>query len=430
MYGDGLLEDDKMTRHNHQVLRTVCLIACATLAATAVQADVTVQEKTTLDVASMIRMHGATTTSITADKKRDDSESHCEGIMSLVCGNVHGGEIVRLDRGLTWHLEPDKKSYREDIFATPEQLAEMRARLQANLEKMRSCPVSQKQQPVDKSKCEMSAPKIEVRKTDDKISIAGHDAQRTQATLTETCTNKDTGDVCDTVIAVDLWLTQDKLPGAGDRHVFAQAYAKKLGLDDPQGPMRGEFAKFLAPYQAQIKQLTDKSGDLKGLPLKTSLRVLMGGQQCSATAKMKANGSAGGDNSGSGNGNPMNNVAQAGKALGSALGGLFHKKKTDDSQSGGATPPDAASTANASPAAAGAPATGAPTAGAPAASAPGVPDPLAQYVQMAAFTMETVAISTDAVPADRFEVPADWKKIVPAPSKKGEDEFTCPKSGS
>jgi hypothetical protein len=396
------------------VLCTACFVAGVSLAAAVVQADVTVEQKTTLDVASMIRMHGATTTRITADKKRDDSESHCEGMMSLVCGNLHSGEIVRLDRGLTWHLEPDKKSYREDIFATPEQMAEMRARMQANLEKMRSCPVSQKQQPIDKSKCEMSPPKIDVHKTDDKMTIAGHDAQRTLATLTETCTNKDTGDVCDTIVAVDLWLTQDKLPGAGDRHAFELAYAKKLGIDDPQGAMRGEFAKFLAPYQAQIKQITDKSSDLKGQPLKTSLRVMMGGQQCSSTAKMKANGSSGGENS-TGGGNPMTNVAQAGKAIGSALGGLFHKKKTDDSQSAAsaAAPPDSTSTADASPAA-----------------GPGAADPFAQYVQMAAFTMETVTISTDTVPADRFEVPADWKKIVPAPSKKGDDEFTCPKSGS
>ena len=410
-----------MRKHLIRALRSTYFVAGASLAAGAVYADVTVQEKTTLDVASVIRMHGATTTSVTAEKKRDDSESHCEGMMSLVCGNVRGGEIVRLDRGLTWHLEPDKKRYREDIFATPEQLAEMRAKMQANLEKMRSCPVSQKQQPIDKSKCEMSPPKIEVHRTDDKMTIAGHDAQRTQATLTESCSNKDTGDVCDTVVAVDLWLTQDKLPGAGDRHAFAQAYAKKLGLDDPQGAMRGEFAKFLAPYQSQIKQLTEKSGDLKGQPLKTSLRVMMGGQQCSATAKMKSNGSEGGENSSAG-GNPMNNVAQAGKAIGSALGGLFHKKKTDDSQSGAAAPSDSASTADAPPPAA-TPATPATPA------APATPDPFAQYVQMAAFTTETVTISTDPVSADRFEVPADWKRIVPAPSKKGDDEFTCPKSG-
>jgi len=393
-----------MKREAFRVLRTIYVVAAWSMGATTlVRADVTIEQKTNLDVVSMIRMHGAITTNITADKKRDDSEMHCEGMMSLVCGNLHSGEIVRLDRGLTWRLQPDKKTYREEVFATPEEVAEMRAKMQANLEKMRSCPVSQKQQPIDKSKCEMSPPKFDVHKTDDKMAIAGHDTQRTSATLTETCTNKDTGDVCDTVIAMDVWLTQDNLAGAGDRRAFDQAYAKKLGLDDAQGAMRGEFAKFLGPYQSQIKQLTDKSKDLKGQPMKTSLRVVMGGKQCS-TAKTNDTGSQGGDNSTGAGNSPADEVKQAGKAIGSLVGGLFHKKKTDDAQ----TPPAAA----------------------PAAAVSSSPDPYAQYAQLAAFTLETVAITTDAIPAERFDVPPEWKKEVPKASKKGDDEFTCPKSGS
>jgi hypothetical protein len=394
-------------------------MACASLGSAVAWADVTIEQKTTLDVASIIRTHGSSTTSIAADKKRRDTESHCEGMMSMVCGNVRSGEIVRLDRGLTWRLRPDKKTYREELFATPEELAEARARMQARLEQMRSCPVSQKQQPIDKSKCEMSPPKIDVHKTDDKMSIAGHDAQRTAATLTETCTNKDTGDVCDTVIATDIWLTQDNIPGGGDRRAFEQAYAKKLGLLDSQGAMSDDVAKFLAPYQAQIKQLTEKSSDLKGQPLKTTLRVMLGGQQCSASAKMKADGSAGAGNSSAGSpaagSNPAANVAQAGKAIGNLVGGLFHKKQTDDSQppAGGATAPNTAGSAGAAPAA-----------------STGAADPYSQYVQMAAFTVETVSIDTGAIPADRFEIPSDWKKDVPPKSaKQGDDEFTCPKTG-
>jgi hypothetical protein len=398
-----------MQKQRFRAQRIAHFVAGACLAAAAVHADVTVQQKTSLDVASMIQLHGANTTSFTTDKKREDTESHCEGMMSLVCGNVRGGEIVRLDRGLIWRLEPKQKSYREEIFATPQEIADMRAKMQARLEKMRSCPVSQKQQPIDQSKCQMSPPKIDIHKTDDRMSIAGHDTQRTSATLTESCTDKDTGDVCDTVVAVDLWMTQDPLPGAGDRTAFDQAYARKLGLGDELGALRGEFAKYLAPYQSQIKALTDKSSDLKGQPLKTSLRVMMGGQQCSAMNKAQANGTTSADNSAAG-GNPINNVAQAGKALGNMVGGLFHKKKTDDSTAASAVPADSA-------------------AAAPAA-APAVPDPYAQYVQLAAFTMETTSISTDAVPADRFEVPADWKKEVPKSAKQDDDDFTCPKAGS
>ena len=380
-------------------MRTTCFATITALvSAAAVHADVTVEQKTNFDVASMIRMHGAMTTSIAADKKREDTESHCEGVMSLVCGNMHGGEIVRLDRGVTWRLQPDKKSYREEVFATPQELAEMRARMQANLEKMRSCPVSSKQQPIDKSKCEMSPPKIDVHKTDDKASIAGHATQRTLATLTETCTNKDTGDACDMVVALDMWLTQETLPGTGDRHGFDQAYAKKLGLADAQGAMRAEFAKFLAPYQSQIKQLTDKSSDLKGQPLKTTMRVVMGGPHCNASAKAKSGSDGSGD--GSGSDNPMANVAQAGKALSSVMGGLFHKKKTDADQASTTATPTVDPN-----------------------------DPYAQYAQLVSFTTETTSISTDAVPEGRFNVPPDWKKDEPKAAKQDDRDFTCPKSG-
>jgi hypothetical protein len=401
-----------MKMHCDRVMNACLAAALATAVAPYVQADVTVEQKSNLEVASMIKMHGASTTSITSDKMREDTESHCEGVMSLICGNLRGGEIVRLDKDVTWHLEPSKKRYREQAFTTPEELAAMRAKMQANLEKMRSCPVSQKQQPIDKSKCQMSPPKIDVHKTDDKTSIAGHEAQRTLATLTESCTDKDNGDVCDTVVAVDVWLTQDQVPGNSDRHAFYAAYAKKLGMDEPQNLMRGEAARFLAPYQSQIKQLTDKSADLKGLPLRTSLRVLVGGEHCSATTK-SASGEASSTDSGSGstaapNANPLNNVTQAGKALGSMVGGLFHKKKADDSAPASA----------AAPADAAAPAT------------PSAPDPFAKLLPVASFTLETVSISTDAIPANRFDVPADWTKEVPKQIKGGDEEFTCPKQGS
>jgi hypothetical protein len=386
------------------VLRAVCAsIAAAAGFAAAVRADVTIQQNTSLEVASMIRMHGLTTTTLTADKKREDIEAHCEGLMSLLCGNVQSGDIVRLDKNVTWRLEPKKKRYLEQAFATPEELAAMRAKMQANLEKMRSCPVSQKQEPIDKSKCEMAPPKFEVHKTDTKASIAGHDTQLTSAAMTETCTNKETGEVCDTIVAVDVWLTQDKLPGTADRTVFDSAYSKKLGLPDTAGIMRGQAARFLAPYQSQIKELTDKSAEFKGQPMKTSFRVLMGGRQCSSTKSKDdaSNGAAGSDN-------PVAAAAQAGKALGSLVGGMFHKKKADDSAD--AAKPAAAPGPAATPA------------------GPTTPDPYAQYYsQMAAFSVETVAINSDAVPADRFEVPADWTRETPK-AAKDDEEYTCPKT--
>jgi len=48
-------------------------------------------------------------------------------------------------------------------------------------------------------------------------------------------------------------------------------------------------------------------------------------------------------------------------------------------------------------------------------------------VTMVQFTTETTAIRTDAVAADRFEIPAGWKRIVPKAAGK-EEPFSCPKN--
>lgn len=366
----------------------------------AAQADVTISQQTTFDAASLMKSHGSMTSVYTLDKKREDTETHCEGLFSIVCGNMQSGEIVRLDRGVSWHLEPKKKRYLEQVFATPEQIAAMRDQMNANLEKMRSCPASQKQE-VDQSKCQLSPPKFEVRKTGDMAMLAGHNSERTQATITSSCTNKDTGDVCDTVVAIDVWLTQDSLAGSADRRAFELAYAKKLGLDDPQGLFRGQMAQYLARYQTQIAELSEKAKQFKGAPLKTSFRVLAGGAQCSSA---KSNSQNGGTDASS-NPNPVANVTDAGKAVGKFVGGLFKKKSSDDSQAASAANPPSS------------------------AALPSSATEFPQMTQLVAYTIETTAISTDAVAPTVFDIPADWSKEVPPPAKAGKDEFTCPKTG-
>jgi hypothetical protein len=104
--------------------------------------------------------------------------------------------------------------------------------------------------------------------------------------------------------------------------------------------------------------------------------------------------------------------------VGHLVGGLFHKKKADDSQ-------DAASAAPPADAAAGQSKQGSPAA--PAGATPAAPDPFAQYVQMATLSMETVTINTDAIPAARFDIPPEWTKEAATPAQSA-DEYQCPKS--
>ena len=83
----------------------------------AARADVTIQQQTQFDFA-IVKAHGTTTESTTTDKRRSDSDVHCEVFMSMFCGNAQTGDIVRLDRGVEWTLEPKKMEYREAPLPT------------------------------------------------------------------------------------------------------------------------------------------------------------------------------------------------------------------------------------------------------------------------------------------------------------------------
>src|ERR1700683_792723 len=112
-----------------------------------VWADVTTQQSVALDAAGVIKMHGSTLEMTSPDKERRDTEFHCEGFMSLLCGNARSGEIVRLDKDLSWQLRPDKKTYLETAFPTPEERAQAQAKLQEALDTMKHCQKQQASRP-------------------------------------------------------------------------------------------------------------------------------------------------------------------------------------------------------------------------------------------------------------------------------------------
>jgi len=362
------------------------------------RADVTIQEQSTFDL-SVIKANGTSTELTTADKQRRDSTLHCEGFMSLLCGNAQSGEIIRLDRDLEWHLEPKKQEYRETPFLTPAQRQAAEQEAQAMMEKMKQCPAAHNTAPgPDTSKCQMQPPKFDVNVTDQHATVAGHDTRLTQVTMTESCVNSDTGDTCDTLIGMDAWLTQDQIAGLDDKRAFQKAYLHKLGLDDKNSLVQKQMQQILAPYAASLKQLSGKAGGLQGYPLKSAVRIAFGGEHCSS-AKAQQQNTAGAASEGSQGSSspPPTSVSSAASALGSKLmGGLF-KKKSDSASS--------ASTA----------------------SGPGGTLPPGM-VRAAQFTMETQSITAGPIPPVQFDIPPGWKLIPPPPPKAAKD-FSCPGGG-
>jgi hypothetical protein len=415
----------------HQATVTLLTTALTLAAAPAVtRADVTIQQQSSFDI-SIIKAHSTSTEYTTTDKQRRDADFHCEGFMSMFCGNGQGAEIVRLDRNVQWTLEPKKKEYRETAFMTEAERQAAQQQAQAMMEKVKQCPAMQQQTPApDTSKCEMSPPQVQVKQPGTHAMFAGHDTQLTQLALSRSCTNKETGDVCQFVFALDSWLTQDQIAGLDDRKAFEKAYLAKLGIDPGNPLLQKQLRQFLAPYADSLKDLSNKAGDFKGYPLKTVVRIGFGGEHCGAAKNASAGNSGSGGSvvgdasqaagsaaassaasaAGTAAGTAASNAAGnsvGGNVLGSAasafgsklVGGLFSHKKPDAP----AAPPTAAAAA--------------PDNG----LGPGL-------VQAAAISIETTAITPGPVAASEFEIPADYK-LIPAQQAKGPQEFKCPQSG-
>lgn len=387
-------------------------------------ADVTETKTSTLNAAIM-KIHSTDTERYSGDKKRSDSETRCDGfLMSRLCGDIKGGEIIRLDKDLTWTLEPAKKEYMEKPFPTPEQRAEARQKVEEMMAKLKSCPApTPTPQPTapDTSKCDMSPPKFEIKQTDDTGFFAGHQARRSTVTMTQTCTNRQTGDACDIILGMDSWLTQDEIPGIADARAFGEAYAKKLGLDETAQAIKPQMQALLAPYMDALRQAGGKTGDFKGYPLKTSITIAMGGEHCAA-AKSQPQGASGGGTV----------VSATGAATDAAESSTTSAAGAAAAQAAGQSGGIAGSIAGAAAGAFGSklmsglfakktPPPPKPDASASTAAQAGKPVPLIDW------TIETTSIGTEPIASSQFELPADWKLDQPKPQK--EREFQCPTPG-
>ncbi|HEV7613944.1 MAG TPA: hypothetical protein VGO37_18840 [Steroidobacteraceae bacterium] len=408
----------------NRTLEPTVLALAALISGGRVLADVTIQQQTTIH-AFIVKAHGMSTDRIAGDKQRNETQFSCDGIMSMFCGHNKAVDIVRVDRGVTWKIEPKQKRYTEIPFPTPEARRAALEHEQAVLEKLKSCP--QPKQPaaanVDTSQCEMTPAVFAVNKTQDVSTIIGHSAQRTNVSMTQSCKVKDSGDICSMSYSFDVWLTQDDLPGLADRMTFEKAYQRKLGGTDASPFNTEQMSSVLAPYADSLKQLKAKAADFKGYPLRTTFRFAVGGEHCrlvpsagapaggapqsatdgTLTTASAAAGEAGANSAQHAAGWGASDAVQrstgssiGGYVAGSAAGaftqnlvsGLFGKKKKPDPAPSGAT-----SSAGSQPA-----------------------SREMAGTTVAEINVETTAIDPAPVAADQFEVPDGWKKLDPKPA--------------
>jgi hypothetical protein len=353
-------------------VRSVVLAFTSTmLVSGAAFADVSVEQRMTVTgagVMSMANMTGTSTTTISGDRARTDSELRFESAMVRALAHGVGGqtvEIVDLDQDRIYAVNPKKKTYTESSFT------EKRAQLQQAMQAAQQGQAKQAQgaSGVDESKCEWLPAKSDLKRTGEKNTIAGYTAEHVVITASQACRERDSGQVCEFALTLDQWMAAD-FKSSAEALKYQQAYAEKLGLTASSSRDFSERAQTLfSGYEGIWKQIAAKMKDVKGYSVKASFSLGVGGAQCESAQKGQAA-------SGSGERPGVGGALMKG-ALG-GLGGLFGKKKKDDAPS--STAPSAA------------------------------PGPNGIYNLMTIGT-ELVSVKTDAAPAGTFEVPAGFKKV-------------------
>lgn len=353
------------------LLRTIttrALLGCAVaaiLSTAAAQADVTIQERMSVNGAGMMKManmSGTTTTIISGQRARTESNLQFESglLRTFARGLGQSTQIVRLDQDKVYSVNDKKKTYSETTFA------EQRAAMQKAMEGMREAQASQQQATsgVDDTQCEWSEPKSEVKRTGETATLAGYQAERVVVTATQSCKDKESDQVCDFGLVLDQWVAPG-FEASAEAQEYQRAFAEKLGLNASTSRDFSERAQSMfGRYQGLWSEVATKMRDVKGYPVKLSFGLGVGGPQCQSTQQTQASG---------GPASPPS----IGDALGGALGGMFGKKK--------AAPGTEAST--------------------PPVVLPG------GLMSLMGMSLELVSVSRDSVDPQSFELPAGYKKV-------------------
>jgi hypothetical protein len=344
------------------------LLSCAvaTVLGTAARADVTIEERLSVSGAGMMKManmSGTTTTSISGQRARTESNLQFEsGMMrTFARGMGQSTEIVQLDQDKLYAVDQKKKTYTETTFA------ERRAQMQQAMDRMREGQASQQQATsgVDDSQCEWSDPKADVKRTGEKATVAGFEAERVTVTATQSCKDKKSGQVCDFGLVLDQWVAPG-FQASQETQAYQRAYAEKLGLSASTSRDFAERAQSMfGRYQGLWSEVAAQMRDVKGHPVKLTFGLGVGGPQCESAQQTQASGGP-------------SSPPSIGGALGGALGGMFGKKKDPAQPAAPATPP---------------------------APLPG------GMMSLMSMSTELVSVNQNSVDPQSFEVPAGYKKV-------------------
>lgn len=378
---------------------TSTIVSAFMLAAAPALADISYSQKITVEASggmSMLSSEADIITQLSGNRSRTGSTVKMDSkLASMAMGSGHTGNIVRLDKELTWMLEADKKQYTEVTFA------QAREQLQKSLAAMQESGGSAL--PVSEEGCEWGESDLEVEKPREKEHISGIKTQKYIIRMHQSCTDPKSGKTCDMTWVMETWMAK-KVPAEKEVLAFQEQYASAMGLGDAAQQIQGPGQALVGIFGDNWEAVADETDDIKGYPLRTVMQMGMGGEQCTTAAGNpiamdevwadastsaynaaldqagyeagSAIGRAAGESLGSSIGGNIGGAA-VGAAAGELIGGfsgMFKKKK-------------------------------------PSKQAQEEPSEGNRQITLFRITTEVTNWSEIPIPTERFEEPVDWKKL-------------------
>src|SRR5690348_1167273 len=229
------------------------------------EADVTLQERITVEgtgLMSMANMQGTSTTSISHDRARVETNLRMRsGFMRVLArGAGQTTEIVRLDDDTIYVLDVKKKRYQQtSVAARSAELAQASVAQQGN-------PLA-----FDDSQCDWSEPKLTVAKAGAKVVLAGLSAAPFSIVARQSCKDRHSGAVCDIALSFEGWVAPSS-DAALEAMKFRTSYSQQLGLGS-DARAESLFGRYKRPWGLMAEQIRR----LNGFPVKTRFALGLGG---------------------------------------------------------------------------------------------------------------------------------------------------------
>jgi hypothetical protein len=218
-----------------------------------VSADVIVHHKSTANMAGMMSMEMSGIDNTKGDKNYSDVTTTMTGGMMAMLGQGkprQGITITRIDKALTWDLNPEKKTYTEKTFES----------IKKDFNDLNKDAKSEKND-------DEYVWTIDVKTPSGSQNINGFNCKNVIGTATG-IKKKDKSDTL--FITYDVWVT-DNVPGSAEVDAFHKNYAKAIGADEMWA--KEGMASMMKDYGSKFGELAFKVGEAGGYPIKTSMLV-------------------------------------------------------------------------------------------------------------------------------------------------------------